>query len=266
MSALIARDVRVRIKKAELLSGVSIDVQPGEWLSVIGPNGAGKSTLLRVLAGVLTCTGAVEISGTTLQSIPPRERARLVSWVPQTPTVPTGMSVLDYVLLGRTPHLSPLSAPSRNDIAIAGNIIDELDLALLASRSIETLSGGELQRVAIGRALVQDTPIILLDEPTSALDLGHQQDVLRLLDRLRRDGERTIISTMHDLTLAGWFADRLVMLAEGRIVAEGSAISVLTPEHIEKHYRAAVTVTNVDGAVLVAPRIDPPHSSSNKEF
>lgn len=260
MSSVTVQNVGVAIKKAVLLEDVSLHVDSGEWLSIIGPNGAGKSTLLRVLAGVQSCSGHVDISNGGIAGLSPRDRAKLVSWVPQSPTIPTGMSVIDYVLLGRTPHLHPLAAPKRSDLTLANETLAELDLAEFSNREVETLSGGELQRVAIGRALVQEAPVILLDEPTSALDLGHQQDVLRLLDRLRHEGGRTIISTMHDLTLAGHFADRIVMLAEGSVVAEGTATEVLTPSNIETHYRAAVTVTNVDGAVLVVPRIDQPDS------
>ena len=265
MTAVSIHDVSVHVKNATLLNGVSVDVAAGEWLSIIGPNGAGKSTLLRSIAGVLACTGTVEIDGTPIANLSPRQRAGLVSWVPQTPTIPVGMNVLDYVLLGRTPHLHPLSSPGKNDIDLARRVIDELDLTGLTDRLVETLSGGERQRVVIGRALVQESPVILLDEPTSALDLGHQQEVLQLLDRLRSTGGRTIISTMHDLTLAGQFADRLVLLAAGEIAAIGPASTVLTSELIETHYRASVNVTTVDGAVLVVPRIHPPNSSATKE-
>ncbi|MFT7475717.1 MAG: iron complex transport system ATP-binding protein, partial [Verrucomicrobiales bacterium] len=179
---------------------------------------------------------------------------------PQTPTIPIGMAVLDYVLLGRTPHLHSLASPSQADVQLAHDVIHDLDLADLVTRSVETLSGGERQRVVIGRALAQEAPIILLDEPTTALDLGHQQDVLRLLDRLRRTHRRTIISTMHDLTMAGQHADRLILLAGGSIVAEGSPIEVLTAANIATHYRASVDVTHRDGAVLVVPHIDRPDS------
>lgn len=264
-TAVSVRNASVQIKMATLLDGVSIDIASGEWLSIIGPNGAGKSTLLRTIAGVQQCSGAVEIDGQPIASLSPRERAALVSWVPQTPTIPAGMNVLDYVLLGRTPHLNPLSSPGDSDIALAKDVIEDLDLTSLAGRLVDTLSGGERQRVVIGRALVQEAPVILLDEPTSALDLGHQQEVLQLLDRLRSTSGRTIISTMHDLSLAGQFADRLVMIADGKVVASGTGPEVLTAEHIETHYRAAVTITNVDGAVLVVPRIDRPDSSATKE-
>lgn len=261
-----AADLGVTVKQATLLEKLSFTLMGGSWLSIIGPNGAGKSTLLRALAGAIDMHGTVDVLGRHLHDIPRRERARLVSWVPQTPTIPAGMHVLDYVLLGRTPHLGTFATPTKKDVAAVREILDDLDLTDLAGRTVDTLSGGERQRAVIGRALAQEAPIMLLDEPTSALDLGHQQDVLRLLDRLRVEAGRTIISTMHDLTLAGQFADRLLLLADGRIAAEGSAAEVLTEENISTHYRADVHVTQRGDAVLVVPRIDPPDSPSTQEY
>ncbi len=254
------RNIGVAIKDVTLLNDVSLQVSPGEWVSIIGPNGAGKSTLLRVLAGVLDHAGSVEINGIDIGGLSPRERSKLVSWVPQSPTIPQGVSVLDYVLLGRTPHLHPLAAPKQSDVGIAEQMLETLDLVDFAGRRVDTLSGGELQRVAIGRALVQEAPIVLLDEPTSALDLGHQQDVLMLLDELRKDGDRTIISTMHDLTLAGHFADRLLLLSQGEVAAVGPAANVLTEAHVAEHYGAKVLIRNVQGTVVVSPRIATPSS------
>lgn len=274
-TALLAEDVGVSIKDTVLLRNVSLSIDEGSWMSIIGPNGAGKSTLLRALAGSVKPEGRIDIFGQDVQKISGRERAKLVSWVPQTPTIPQGMNVLDYVLLGRTPHLSPLAVPSASDVEIAQDILAELDLSEMSARTVETLSGGERQRAVIGRALVQEAPILLLDEPTSALDLGHQQEVLRLLDRLRQNSRRTIITTMHDLTLAGQFADQLILLADGGVVAEGSAVSVLTEEHISTYYGAEVHVNRQGNSVLVVPRIDQadsvpfperaPHSPTNPE-
>ena len=260
MSAAVAlRNVGVSIKRARLLADIDLDVAPGEWVSIVGPNGAGKSTLLKSIAGVVAATGDIEIGGRSVTDLTARERAKRVSWVPQSPVVPAGISVFDYVLLGRTPHLHPLARESRRDRQIATDVLDELDLGRLADRMVDTLSGGELQRSVIGRALAQQVPVILLDEPTSALDLGHQQEVLALLERLRASGEGSIITTMHDLTLAGTFADRLVMLACGEVVVEGSAIEVLTEDNLERYYGARVRVTHEHGHVLVTPRIDGEH-------
>ena len=262
MTALAAKNISFSVKDARLLDGVSFSVDAGEWLSIVGPNGAGKSTLLRAIAGAISTDGTVDVLGHSLSSLSLRERAQRVAWVPQTPVVPAGMSVIDYVLLGRTPYLHPLSSPSKSDVAAAHGTLVELNLEAFASRTVETLSGGERQRVVIARALVQDTPVILLDEPTSALDLGHQQDVLQLLDRLRSTGERTIISTMHDLTLAGHFADRVMLLSGGSVACLGEATEVLTEANISQHYGADVTITHVDGTVVISPTISKPPPST----
>lgn len=260
MNRASATNVGVTIKDATLLSNVSVTAAPGEWISVIGPNGAGKSTLLRVLAGALPHTGSVAVDGVDLATLSSRDRAKLVSWVPQSPTVPAGVGVLDYVLLGRTPHLHPLASPKSGDVDLAHDTLAMLDLTRLAGRRVDTLSGGELQRVAIGRALVQQATLMLLDEPTSALDLGHQQEVLMLLDQLRADSDLTIISTMHDLTLAGHFADRVLLLSHGLVAAVGPAAKVLTEANIAEHYGAKVIIRNVQGTVVISPRIASPSS------
>src|SRR5262249_11116945 len=157
-----------------------------------------------------------------LRRMPRRQRARLLATVPQQPTVPPGMSVLDYVLLGRTPYIRPLGRESTSDIGVVERVLGRLDLDGFAARPLETLSGGERQRAFLARALAQGASILLLDEPTSALDIGHQQAVLNLVDELRAEAGLTVLATMHDLSLAGEYADRLVLLAGGRVVATGT--------------------------------------------
>ncbi len=253
MTAVEINDVHVSFGSVEVLSGISLQVEAGEWLSIIGPNGAGKSTLLRAIAGAVDISGSVLIGGSSTADLKPKERALRVSWVPQSPVIPAGMAVFDYVLLGRTPHLGLFAHESSRDIEIVEQVIADLDLESLAGRSVDTLSGGEQQRAAIARAVAQQAPLMLLDEPTSALDLGHQQEVLDVLDRLRTEHGQTMISTMHDLTLAGQCATRLVLVDRGTIVASGSAVDVLTEANIAAHYRARVQVLHRDGAVVVVP-------------
>jgi len=257
-SSVQVRDLSVKVGKTTLLQPTSLTVGAGEWLSIIGPNGAGKSTLLRAIVGAAKSTGDIAIGGKSLREMKGTERARRVAWVPQNPIIPSGFLVIDYVLLGRTPHRPLLAAERPEDLAFVHQVLVELDLVELAERHVDSLSGGERQRVIIARALAQDAPVLLLDEPTTALDLGHQQEVLMLLDRLRRQG-RTIVSTMHDLTLAGQYADRLVMLAEGEIAATGTATEVLTEANLSMYYNADVNVTVCDDLVLVAPRLRPRH-------
>jgi iron complex transport system ATP-binding protein len=179
--------------------------------------------------------------------------------VVQLPTVPQGMAVLDYVLLGRTPYIAPLGRESAADLAATYAVLARLDLAGFADRQLATLSGGERQRVFLARALAQGATLLLLDEPTSALDIGHQQEVLELVDQLRRDHDLTVIATMHDLSIAGEYADRLVLLADGRVAAAGPPREVLTEELLAAHYRARVRVIDGEHGPLVVPvrtRID----------
>jgi iron complex transport system ATP-binding protein len=252
---LAARGVTVHIGEHRILSDVDVELAAGEWLTVIGPNGAGKSTLLRALAGLLPAAGTVRIDGSAMSALPRRARARLLALVPQDPVVPPGMSVLDYALLGRTPYIPPLGRESRADLAAVQAILDRLDLIGFADRELSTLSGGERQRVYLARALAQGARLLLLDEPTRALDIGHQQDVLELIDELRADPDTRlgVISTMHELTVVGEYSDRVLLLAAGRVAAVGTPAEVLTAERISGTYRAAVRV--IDGArgPLVVP-------------
>ncbi len=237
-----AEQVGVRFGASQILSDIELDVSAGSWVTVVGPNAAGKSTLLRVLAGLVPYTGRVFLHGVESRDLPVRARARTVAAVPQLPTVPLGVRVADYVLLGRTPHLRPLQRAGRQDAEVVARVLDQLELTDFADRMLTAVSGGELQRVFLARALAQQPTLLLLDEPTSALDIGHQQDVLNLVDRLRAESDLTVLSSMHDLSLAGSYSDRLVMLDRGRISAQGTASEVLTAETVEGIYRARVHV------------------------
>jgi iron complex transport system ATP-binding protein len=163
--------------------------------------------------------------------------------VAQQPIMPPDISVREYALLGRTPYLGYLGNPGRGDREIADGVLERLELAELARRRLGTLSGGERQRVALARALAQQPRVLLLDEPTSALDLGHRQQVLELIDRLRLDDGLTVVSTLHDLIAAAQYAERLVLLDRGRAVAAGTPGEVLSVSRIQEVYRALVSVT-----------------------
>jgi iron complex transport system ATP-binding protein len=251
--ALRVRDLGVRLDGREILRGVDLTVRAGDWVTVIGPNGAGKSTLLRAVGGALPFTGGIEVSGVALASLPRRQQARLLATVPQNPVVPPGISVLDYVLLGRTPYLSPLGRESAADLAVVAKVLDRLDLTGFAGRRLESLSGGERQRAFLARALAQGAALLLLDEPTTALDIGHQQEVLELVDQLRRDVGLTVLATMHDLSIAGEYAEQMLLLADGRVAASGTPRQVLTQELLAEHYRARVTVLQGAQGPLVIP-------------
>ncbi|SCG47221.1 iron complex transport system ATP-binding protein [Micromonospora inositola] len=251
--AVEVRDLHVRLGGAPILAGVDLNVAAGEWVTVIGPNGAGKSTLLRAVGGLLPAPGAVALFGTPIQALRRRDRAREVATVAQSPVVPAGMSVLDYVLLGRTPYIPPLGRESAADLVAVHEVLDRLDLGAFGHRELATLSGGERQRVFLARALAQGATLLLLDEPTSALDIGHQQEVLELVDQLRREHGLTVLATMHDLSVAGEYADRMVLLADGRVAASGPPHEVLTEPLLAKHYRAHVRVIPGDHGPLVVP-------------
>jgi iron complex transport system ATP-binding protein len=251
--AVTVRGVTVVLDGNRIISGVDLDVGSGEWLTVIGPNGAGKSTLLRTIGGLLAFDGAIDLFGRPLQRLRRRERARLVASVAQDPIVPPGMAVVDYVLLGRTPYIPALAAESAADLDAVADVLARLDLERFARRRLESLSGGERQRVFLARALAQGAKLLLLDEPTSALDIGHQQDVLELVDKLRRDSGLTVVATMHDLSIAGEYAERMVLMADGRVVAAGPPRDVLTEDLLARHYQARVRVVDGEHGPLVVP-------------
>lgn len=179
-------------------------------------------------------------------------RARKVAYVPQTPVIPPGMLVADYVLLGRTPHRGVFAAETANDCRIVSEVLARLDLGGFGERTVQSLSGGERQRAVMARALAQQAEVLLLDEPTTALDLGHQQDVLELVDALRRERSLTVIATLHDLTLAARYGDRIAILAGGRVAETGLPAEVLTVQNIAEHFGAAVRIVDdPEGPVIV---------------
>ena len=246
------RNVSVRLGNAEVLHGVSFSVEAGEWLALIGPNGAGKTTALRALCGLAHCAGDVLVDGRDVRTLGRRELARLTAFVPQIPETPPELTVAEYVLLGRTPYLGYFGAEGRADRLAAERALERLELRPFAERHLGSLSGGELQRAVLARAVAQEAPILLLDEPTTALDLGRQQQALELVHSLRDDG-LTIVSTMHDLTLAGQYADRLALLDRGVIVAEGTPREVLSTVNVSSYYGANVRVVHDDEGVFVLP-------------
>ena len=254
MTTIELLTVTVELDGSPVVREVSCAAAPGGWLSLLGPNGAGKSTLLRATAGLVPYRGTIRLDGTDIRSLKPRERARLMAYVPQEPVLPPDLTVAEYVLLGRTPHLSYLAVPGRRDRDRAAAAMERLDVAAFAARRLARLSGGERQRVVLARALAADPAVLLLDEPTSMLDVGHQQQVLELIDALRAGHGLTVLSTLHDLTAAGQYADHLVLLDHGRVAAAGTPSAVLTADLIETVYAAKVTVTEgPDGRPAVTP-------------
>jgi iron complex transport system ATP-binding protein len=256
MADLELRGVAVSYGRRRAVAPFSELVASGEWLGLIGPNGAGKSSLLRAVAGLLVADGEILVDGSALSTLSQRDRAARVAYVAQDPLIPDDMTVFEFVLLGRTPYIGYFGSASSHDRDVTAGVIDRLRLGPFADRLLGTMSGGERQRTVLARALAQEAPVLLLDEPTSALDIGHQQQALELVAELRREQAITVVSAMHDLTLAGTYTDRLVMLDHGDVVASGTPVEVLTAERLGEVFRVCVSVDvdPDDGAVIVVPR------------
>jgi iron complex transport system ATP-binding protein len=254
MNAVEINELTVRADARDLVSEVTLHVESGTWLTVIGPNGAGKTSLVESVVGLRRIArGAISISGQPLETLNERERAKLVALVPQRPSVPNGMNVRDYVALGRTAYHGLLRAPSAGDRAIVDSVLERLSLHEFRERDVATLSGGERQRMVLARALAQSTMVIVLDEPTTGLDLHHQMDLLELLRREVTECGLTIVATLHDLTLAGQFADRLVLLDAGKVVLDGPAHDIIRHEELSRCYQMDLRVIDIDGADVIVP-------------
>ena len=250
------RDLWADYGGAPVLRGVSLSVAPGEVVGLVGPNGSGKTTLVRAVSRVIPLrSGEVRLLGEDCRALSRAALARRVAVVPQNPAMPEGFTVLEMVLMGRTPHLALLRSEGPSDVAAARRALTGAGIADLASRFAHQLSGGERQQVVIARALAQEAPVLLLDEPTAHLDVGHQTLVMGLVRRLCRERRLAVLATIHDLTLAALYCDRLVLLERGAVVAEGTPDSVLRPELIARTYGAAVTVLRhpANGSPVVVP-------------
>ncbi|MFL5950223.1 MAG: ABC transporter ATP-binding protein [Gaiellaceae bacterium] len=254
MSAVTLERLSVMLGGTRVVDRLAADVEAGEWVALIGPNGAGKTTALRAVAHLVGYDGTVRILGDDAAALSRQQLARTLALVPQVPLIPGAITVREYVLLGRTPYLTYFGSERKADHEAVDAALEQLDLAPFEHRRLDTLSGGERQRATLARALAQDAPILLLDEPTAALDVGRQQQVLELVDELRRERGLTVLSTMHDLTLAGQYADRLLLLDGGKLVAAGAAREVLTRSLITQHYGAEVALVDTpDSGFVVVP-------------
>ena len=239
-----------------MLDGVSMTVARGSLTGLLGPNGCGKTTLLNLLSGVLQPHhGFVSLNGAPLAGRSRRDVARHLAVVPQETHPAFDYAVMEMVLMGRHPHLGPLELEGPRDLALAHEALAATGTEHLAGRAYMTLSGGEKQRVVIASALAQTPDVLLLDEPTASLDLGYQLEVASLLTRLNRDRGVTMVLATHDLNLAASICDRLVLLRDGRIIAEGPTREVLTASTIQRVYGvdADVSLHPAAGHVTVTP-------------
>jgi iron complex transport system ATP-binding protein len=252
---LRAAGVSVSLGGRVIVDGVSLDLAPGQLTVLVGPNGAGKTTLMRALAGLLPAEGRLELKSLPLREFSARERARHIAYLPQGHVFHWPMSVAAVVALGRHPHADPFSPLSDADRAAVGRALAATAIEPWAARAVTTLSGGERARVALARALATQAPLLLADEPTMSLDPRHQLVVMELLARAAHDGG-AVLAVVHDLALAARFADRVVMMERGRLVADGSAREVLTPQRIADVFAVEAAIS--DSAVGPIPILQRP--------
>lgn len=242
--------VEVAYGGRRVVGPVSLTVGDGEWVGLVGPNGSGKSSLLKAALGLVETVGAVRMGNGH------RRPGLDIAWMPQRPTMPDAMGVADYVMLGRSPHIGYLGSDGRRDREAVATALRHLGMDELARRPLGTLSGGEAQRAVLARALAQEAPILLLDEPTASLDIGHAMEVLEVIDRLRSSVGVTVVTAIHDLTLAGRYCSRLVLMAEGVVVADGHPREVLTEKGLRPHYGETIrVVADPDGPLVVPGRV-----------
>lgn len=217
--------------RPQVLKDLNLDLPAEKFTAVLGPNGCGKSTLLLALSGLIKRTGDIEVLGMDLHRYPGRSLARTLSFLPQTPLAPEGITVRNLVLRGREPHRSLLRPLTGKDTAAAESALVRMHLETLADSPVSELSGGQRQRAWIAMTLAQDTHLLMLDEPTSYLDIAHQVEILSTCSTLAAEG-RTVVAVLHDLTLAARFADHIVVMANGKITATGSPSHVLNVEFL----------------------------------
>ena len=253
---LLVKGVRFAYGLRTVLQDIDLEARTGEIVGLVGPNGSGKTTLIRIISGIVAPHhGGIYIQGSEVSSLRPRDRARLVATVQQSPAVPPGFTALEVVLMGRNPHLGLLQWEGPKDIEVCRHAMELTDTWEFAQRLLSSLSGGELQRVFIARALAQETPLLLLDEPTAHLDISYQTGVLDIIDSIRRETDVTVLMAMHDLTLAAQYCDRIAALHEGNIFASGEPSAVLTDDVVSTVFGARVSIIRhpVHGTPVVLP-------------
>jgi iron complex transport system ATP-binding protein len=253
-ASLVAKDLGHAYGHRLVLDSVTFSVHEGEFFVIIGPNGSGKTTLVKAISGAFRPKkGEIEILGCSLRNTSRRVLARNVAVVPQTSPPDVPFTAAEVVLMGRAPHLGLLEIEKRKDLKSAERAMSFTKVQHLAGRRLDQLSAGERQRVLIARAVCQQPRIIILDEPTAPLDLAHQIQVMDLLERLRNEKGVTVIMVSHDLNLAAMYADRLLLLKEGRVAGLGRPEDVLTFQILEQAYGCVLLVD--DNPVKKVPRV-----------
>lgn len=236
--AINIKDVRFSYGSKEVLKGVDAHIKKGKFTGILGPNGCGKTTLLKNVLGTLKrSSGTISLLGVDEHTLTQREKATKVSLVPQKSSLMSPMSVEDFVVMGRLPHLkNTWSGYSKNDYDISRDIMKKLDLDRFDKRVALSLSGGEFQRVLLARALTQEPEILLLDEPTSAMDLNHAVELMECVSELISEGDITAVAVLHDLNLASLFCDELIIMKDGVVMHSGTPSEVITKEILKEVY------------------------------
>ncbi len=244
---LHVQDLMLGYGERTVIDGLDLDLLPGRITAIVGANASGKSTLLRSMSRLLAPRrGAVLLDGQEVHRLPARHLARVLGLLPQSPTTPEGITVADLVGRGRHPHQRLFARWSHADDEAVATALEATGTADLAERPVDELSGGQRQRVWIAMALAQETDLLLLDEPTTFLDVAHQVEVLELLTDLNRARGITLVMVLHDLNLAARYCDRLVMIAGGKVAADGAPAEVLTQERVKE-------VFGLDSRIITDP-------------
>ncbi|WP_432939784.1 ABC transporter ATP-binding protein [Kribbella sp. CA-253562] len=237
-----------------VVTGLSLEVPAGRMTAVVGPNGSGKSTLLRGMSRLLKpSSGRVLLDGKDIHQLPARQLARQLGVLPQGPVTPEGITAAELVSRGRHPHRGMFARLTPEDQQAIDDALDAVELAELRDRPVDQLSGGQRQRVWIAMVLAQGTPHLLLDEPTTYLDLAHAVDVMNVVHAAAHTSGRTVITVLHDLTLAAQYADHLVVMGEGKIAAQGRPADILDEKLLADVFGLRATVVEVGGAPVVVP-------------
>jgi iron complex transport system ATP-binding protein len=239
----------------EILSGVSFRVEPGRMTTLLGPNGSGKTTLFRCISGLWRQrSGTIICGGADIGAMPPERRAKILAVVPQDHEPPFPYSVFDAALMGRAAHVSLFSSPSREDRIKTGEAMEMVGIAHLADRSYIKISGGERQLVLIARALAQEAPVLLLDEPTSHLDFRNQNLILKKVREIAAQRNLTVLMTLHDPNHASLFSDHIVMLNNGKVIADGAPGEIISEASLRELYGVEVDIIPHNGSRLICPR------------
>jgi iron complex transport system ATP-binding protein len=238
-----------------VLEGVSFSAESGGLLALLGPNGVGKTTLFRCILGLARhYAGAIQVDGADARTLPPRELAHRIAYIPQTHGQAFGYSALDMVLMGTSHGVSPLKVPGRREMDAARESLERLGISALSGKNFSHLSGGEQQLVLIARALAQKARTLLMDEPTASLDYGNQAHVLQVVRHLADEGYAVVMST-HNPQHALWYADAALALSEGRVAALGAPKEIVSAELIERLYGIRVRLIETESGPLISPEV-----------